>query len=140
LPVPDGTEQGSLSRCSAAGFRLPKTKSVPGEDGYICHMEVNDQLVDKLAKLARLRFSPEEKESIRQDLQQMIGFVDKLNELNTSGIEPVLHMSDTVNVLRKDEVKGSVSREEALQNAADHDAQFFKVPKVIQQPSTDNSK
>jgi aspartyl-tRNA(Asn)/glutamyl-tRNA(Gln) amidotransferase subunit C len=61
----------------------------------------------------------------------MIGFVEKLNELDLDNVQPLLHMSGEVNVLRADEVKGSVSREEALRNAPDHDEQFFKVPKVI---------
>ncbi len=94
-------------------------------------MEVNDALVEKLAHLSRLKFSGEEKEEIKTDLQRMIAFVEKLNELNLDGIEPLLHMSDSVNVLREDEVKGSISREEALKNAPSHDEQFFKVPKVI---------
>ena len=94
-------------------------------------MEVNDALVDKLANLARLKFDASEKEAIKNDLQKMIQFVEKLNELDTTGVEPLLHMSDNVNVLRADEVKGSISREEGLKNAATHDEQFFKVPKVI---------
>jgi aspartyl-tRNA(Asn)/glutamyl-tRNA(Gln) amidotransferase subunit C len=94
-------------------------------------MEVTDAMIDKLAHLARLRFSETEKESVRQDLQRMIAFVEKLNELDLDGVEPLLHMSDEVNVLREDEVKGSISREEALKNAPSHDDQFFKVPKVI---------
>lgn len=94
-------------------------------------MEVNDALVDKLANLARLKFDADEKEGIKNDLQKMIQFVEKLNELDTTGVEPLLHMSDNVNVLRADEVKGSISREKGLQNAAVHDEQFFKVPKVI---------
>lgn len=94
-------------------------------------MEVNDTLVDKLANLARLHFNELEKTGIKNDLQKMIHFVEKLNELDTTGIEPLLHMSDNVNVLRADEVKGSLSREEGLKNAPLHDEQFFKVPKVI---------
>lgn len=94
-------------------------------------MEVNDALVDKLAHLARLKFNDKEKAAIRNDLQKMIGFVEKLNELDTTDVEPLLHMSDHVNVLRKDEVKGSITREEGLKNAPLHDDQFFKVPKVI---------
>jgi aspartyl-tRNA(Asn)/glutamyl-tRNA(Gln) amidotransferase subunit C len=94
-------------------------------------MEVNDTLVDKLANLARLQFDEVEKAGIKNDLQRMIQFVEKLNELDTTGIEPLLHMSDNVNVLRDDEVKGSISREEGLKNAPLHDEQFFKVPKVI---------
>jgi aspartyl-tRNA(Asn)/glutamyl-tRNA(Gln) amidotransferase subunit C len=95
-------------------------------------MEVNDQLIDKLASLSRLQFDATEKAAIKTDLQNMIQFIDQLNELDTTGVEPLLHMSDNVNVLRADEVQGSISRDEALKNAPVHDEQFFKVPKVIQ--------
>ena len=98
---------------------------------YFCTMEVNDALVDKLANLARLQFNAAEKEGIKTDLQRMIQFVEKLNELDTTGIAPLLHMSEEVNILRDDEVKGSVNRTEGLKNAPVHDEQFFKVPKVI---------
>lgn len=94
-------------------------------------MEVNEALVDKLAQLSKLKFNTEEKQEIKTDLQRMIGFVEKLNELNLDGVKPLLHMSREVNVLREDEIKGSVSRDEALKNAPQHDEQFFKVPKVI---------
>jgi aspartyl-tRNA(Asn)/glutamyl-tRNA(Gln) amidotransferase subunit C len=94
-------------------------------------MEVNDALVDNLANLARLQFNEGEKEIIKKDLQRMIHFVDKLNELDTAGVQPVLHMTESVNVLREDVVQGSVSREEALKNAPETDGVFFKVPKVI---------
>ena len=94
-------------------------------------MNVNDELIDKLANLARLKFNSEEKEDIKSDLQQMIGFIDKLNELDTTGVEPLLHMSENINVLREDEVSGTISREEAFRSAPLHDEQFFKVPKVI---------
>jgi aspartyl-tRNA(Asn)/glutamyl-tRNA(Gln) amidotransferase subunit C len=94
-------------------------------------MEVNDALVDNLANLARLQFNEGEKEIIKKDLQRMIHFVDKLNELDTAGVQPVLHMTDAVNVLREDVVQGSVSREEGLKNAPETDGVFFKVPKVI---------
>ena len=98
---------------------------------YICKMEVTDALVDKLAHLSRLEFDAEDKEGIKNDLQRMISFVEKLDELDLTGTEPLLHMSANVNVLREDEIRGSVSREEALKNAPAHDDKFFKVPKVI---------
>ncbi len=94
-------------------------------------MNVNDELVDKIASLARLKFNPDEKEDIKNDLRQMIAFIDKLNELDTTGVEPLLHMSENVNILREDEVAGTISREDAFKNAPLHDEQFFKVPKVI---------
>ena len=99
-------------------------------------MEVNDAMIEKLAHLARLEFNDAEKEEIKHDLQRMITFVEKLNELNLEGVEPLLHMSDEVNVLREDEIEGSISREEALKNAPFHDEQFFKVPKVIKNPKS----
>lgn len=98
---------------------------------YLCQMEVNDALVDKLAHLSRLQFNEQEKAEIKKDLQNMIGFVEKLNELDLEAVEPMLFMSEEVNVLREDEIKGSVSRSAALKNAPLHDEQFFKVPKVI---------
>ncbi len=94
-------------------------------------MKVTDELIDHLALLARLQFNETEKAELKKDLQSMIAFVEKLKELNTDGIEPLLHVSPEVNVLREDEVQGSVSRQEALLNAPHKDDQFFKVPKVI---------
>jgi len=99
-------------------------------------MEVNDAMVDKLAHLARLQFNDAEKQEIKNDLQRMIAFVEKLNELDVSNVEPLLHMSDDVNVLREDEIKGSVCRKDALKNAPVHDEHFFKVPKVIKNPKS----
>jgi aspartyl-tRNA(Asn)/glutamyl-tRNA(Gln) amidotransferase subunit C len=94
-------------------------------------MEVTEQLVDKLAHLSRLRFSKDEKVTIQNDLQNMIGFVEKLNEIDTMGVKPLLHIGEANNVFRADELKGSVTREAALSNAPIVGAQFFKVPKVI---------
>lgn len=88
-------------------------------------------MVDKLANLARLQFDDTEKQSIKTDLQKMIQFVEKLNELDTTGVQPMLHMSSNVNVLREDEVRGSIETPEGLKNAPLHDGTFFKVPKVI---------
>ena len=97
-------------------------------------MEVTRALVYKLAHLSRLEFNAADKEEIKNDLQRMISFVEKLDELDLEGTEPLLHMSSSVNVLRADEVKGSVSRDEALKNAPAHNEKFFKVPKVIKNP------
>lgn len=94
-------------------------------------MQVTDTTIDNLAHLARLRFSEDEKGSIKKDLQNMIAFVEQLKEIDTTGVEPILHMSDTANVLRDDVIKGSVSREDALKNAPLKDEEFFKVPTVI---------
>lgn len=98
-------------------------------------MEVTDAMIEKLALLARLHFADHEKEEIKHDLQRMISFVEKLNELDLESVEPLMHMSDEENVLREDEVKGSISRSDALKNAPLHDERFFKVPKVIRNPN-----
>jgi aspartyl-tRNA(Asn)/glutamyl-tRNA(Gln) amidotransferase subunit C len=94
-------------------------------------MEVTDELIDKLSHLARLEFNAAEKESIREDLQKMIAFVEKLNELDTTGVEPLIHLTGNMNVLREDKVIPSITREEALLNAPAHNDEFFQVPKVI---------
>jgi len=94
-------------------------------------MQVDDALIEKLAELSMLQFTEAEKEEIKADLQKMIGFIDKLQELDTTGVEPLMHMSDEVNVLREDVVGPMLTEEEALKNATHHDAHYFKVPKVI---------
>ena len=94
-------------------------------------MNVNDALIDKLATLARLEFEPDEKERLKKDLQKMIAFVEKLQELDTEGELPVLQMSTRTDVLRDDEIKNTLTREEALKNAPLTDGVYFKVPKVI---------
>jgi aspartyl-tRNA(Asn)/glutamyl-tRNA(Gln) amidotransferase subunit C len=94
-------------------------------------MEVTDQLIDHLAQLSRLSFTEAEKKELKTDLQKMISFVEKLQELDTTGIVPLTHMGSPENALREDEVKGMINREEALLNAPVKDDKFFKVPKVI---------
>jgi len=94
-------------------------------------MEVTDALVDNLANLSRLSFTDTEKTEIKGDLQRMIAFVEKLQEVDTTGTSPLLHMTDAINVYREDTVKGSIAREDAMKNAPDTDGTFFKVPKVI---------
>ncbi len=94
-------------------------------------MQVDNQLVSHLAHLSRLNVAPEKMDKLVTDMQDLVGFVEQLNELDTTGIAPLIHMGDAQNVLRDDFVSGSISREEALQNAPDADGTFFKVPKVI---------
>lgn len=94
-------------------------------------MEVTDELIDSLANLARLEFNAADQQEIRNDLQRMILFVEKLGELDTTGVEPLLHMSPETNVLRDDIPGGSISRADALSNAPATDGTYFKVPKVI---------
>jgi aspartyl-tRNA(Asn)/glutamyl-tRNA(Gln) amidotransferase subunit C len=94
-------------------------------------MELNKDTTLKIAQLAKLSFSEEELESIQQDLSQMIGFVEKLNEIDTTGIVPLTHITETSNRLREDVVEGSIPAEEAFLNAPSSSDHFFTVPKVI---------
>lgn len=94
-------------------------------------MELTPELVDHLAHLSRLHFSDEAKKEIQEDLQKMVAFVEKLSELNTDGVKPMLHMGQAFNVLREDEVKGSIDRTTALKNAPGANDSFFRVPTVI---------
>ncbi|SHM07645.1 aspartyl/glutamyl-tRNA(Asn/Gln) amidotransferase subunit C [Chitinophaga jiangningensis] len=94
-------------------------------------MEVNDTLVQQLADLSRLEFSAEEKKEFTGDLQRMITFVEKLNELDTSNVKPLLHLTEDYNVFREDAVISSITREEALKNAPEATDEYFKVPKII---------
>ena len=95
-------------------------------------MEINEALLDHIANLSKLSFEGSEKEAIRQDLQRMIAFVDKLSELDTTGVEPLIFMSNEVNRLRDDNTEQSVSHEEALRNAPKKDSDYFRVPKVLE--------
>ena len=94
-------------------------------------MEVTNQLIDKLAHLSRLTFGEAEKEGIKEDLQKMISFIEKLNQIDTTNVEPQMFMSNEINIYREDVVKGSISRESGLLNAPIKGDVFFKVPKVI---------
>jgi aspartyl-tRNA(Asn)/glutamyl-tRNA(Gln) amidotransferase subunit C len=94
-------------------------------------MQVDTKLVSYLAHLSKINVAPEKMDKLVTDMQDLVGFVEKLNELDTTGIVPLMHMGDAKNVLREDIVEGSISRAEALLNAPDADGTFFKVPKVI---------
>ena len=94
-------------------------------------MTINDELLEKLANLSRLEFSSEEKTIMKDELEKMIGFFDKLNELDTENVEPLLFMSNNANFKRKDLVKNELPEKDVFENAVVHDNQFFKVPKVI---------
>jgi aspartyl-tRNA(Asn)/glutamyl-tRNA(Gln) amidotransferase subunit C len=94
-------------------------------------MIVNDDLVQKIAHLARLNLAPTEIENTKADLQKMINFVDTLNNIDTTNIPPAIHMSSNVNILRADTPGNMLTAEQALQNAPQASTQFFKVPRVI---------
>jgi len=94
-------------------------------------MTIDKETVEKVAHLARLELAEDEKDQMIQDMSKILGFMDKLNEINTSGIEPLVYMTNEINVLREDIVKQEITHEEALQNAPKHDENYFLVAKVI---------
>lgn len=94
-------------------------------------MHVSDELVDKLATLAKLEFQGDEKEAIKADFQRMLDFVEKLNDLNTDNVAPLIHMSDAKNAFRTDELSKEKYHKKALKNAPESDSDYFKVPKVL---------
>jgi aspartyl-tRNA(Asn)/glutamyl-tRNA(Gln) amidotransferase subunit C len=90
------------------------------------------ELVERIAELARLRFSAEELESFAEQFQRIVEFVQVLQQLELEGVEPLTHVVEAENALREDEPRESLPREEALRNAPRHDGVFFRVPKVIE--------
>ena len=98
---------------------------------YICIMQVDHELVTHLAHLSKLNVAPEKMDKLVADMQDLVGFVEQLNALDTTGTIPLMHMGDASNVLRADEVGGSITNLEALANAPNAAAPYFKVPKVI---------
>lgn len=94
-------------------------------------MSVTIKEVEHVAKLARLQFTPEEMEKFTLQLNQILAYVEKLNELDTETVEPLAQVIELQNVIREDRMKPSLPVEEALKNAPSKTDKFFKVPKVI---------
>lgn len=94
-------------------------------------MQINQELILRLEELARLELSEQEREKIRQDLENILAMCQTLEELDTEHVAPLVYISEEINVLRSDEVKHQVDRQSALANAPDTDGTYFKVPKVI---------
>lgn len=94
-------------------------------------MEITNKKIEELAHLARLEFNDTEKVKIKADLERIVGFFDKLSEVNTDNVEPLIYMSDRQNNLRSDIVKEEITKQEALKNAPSKDSDYFKVPKFI---------
>ena len=88
--------------------------------------------VEHIAHLARLRLSQEEKEKFGAQLSSILTYVEKLNELDTSGVEPTSHVLAMANVLREDALRPSLPTDEALLNAPDRTDDFYRVPKIIE--------
>ena len=94
-------------------------------------MSISIEEVEKIAHLARLFLTDDEKKQLSKELSIILEYMDTLNELNTSNIKPLSHPLDLVNVFREDQLGESLSTEDALKNAPDKTDKYFKVPKVI---------
>jgi aspartyl-tRNA(Asn)/glutamyl-tRNA(Gln) amidotransferase subunit C len=95
-------------------------------------MTVDKETVEKVAHLARLELAEDEKQAMIKDMNKILGFMDKLNEIDTTGVEPLIYMTDEVNVMREDVIGEDITHEEALENAPKQDGEHFLVAKVIE--------
>lgn len=95
-------------------------------------MKITEETVDKIAELSKLEFNASEKQALIGDMNKILTFMEKLNELDTEGVEPLIYMTDEVNALRPDIMKNDVTHEEALKNAPKKDSDYFRVPKVLE--------
>ncbi|MEI8138077.1 MAG: Asp-tRNA(Asn)/Glu-tRNA(Gln) amidotransferase subunit GatC [Bacteroidota bacterium] len=95
--------------------------------------KIDIKTVDEVAHLARLEFNDEAKAEILNDMNRMLTFVDKLSELNTDAVEPLIYMTNEKNILREDIRETTITQKEVLKNAPKKDSDYFKAPKVIDQ-------
>ncbi len=95
-------------------------------------MKISKEEIEHIAVLARLSLPEEEKELFGSQLSNILDYMEKLNELDTKGIEPTSHVLTLSNVMRDDIPRPSIPKEDALMNAPDHTEKFFRVPKIIE--------
>ncbi len=95
-------------------------------------MKISKEEIEHIAVLARLSLPEEEKEIFGSQLSNILDYMEKLNELDTKGIEPTSHVLTLSNVMRDDIPRPSIPKEDALMNAPDHTEKFFRVPKIIE--------
>lgn len=88
--------------------------------------------IEKISRLARIQLSEEEKTIFGNQLEQILIYMEQLNQLDTTGIEPTSHAIPIYNVFREDEVKASFSREDILDISPEHEDGYFKVPRIIE--------
>lgn len=94
-------------------------------------MNINQNVISKLARLSKLKFNEDEMKLISNDLSKMLEFINQLQDLDTEGIDPLIHVNEEINNWREDKVQGMISQEEALSNSPDKDGTYFKLPKVL---------
>lgn len=94
-------------------------------------MKITEEIVDHIAHLARLEFEGEKKAEIKADLQNIVEFMDKLQEVDTENAEPLIYMTEEVNRLREDVALDTLTQDEVLKNAPKKDSDYFRIPKVL---------
>ena len=94
-------------------------------------MKIDKKLISDLAKLAKLNFDEKSSKAMENDLKKIIGFVNKLSEIDTDNVDPLIYLSEEINVLRKDNLTSNLSQQEALKNAPKKYSDYILVPKVI---------
>jgi len=94
-------------------------------------MKITGELVDYIANLARIELTEQEKQVYRGQLEAILDYIDKLNELDTTGVEPMVHTLSLQNVFRNDAVRPSLPREAALRNAPERSEDSYKVPAIL---------
>ncbi len=94
-------------------------------------MAVDEKKIAHLAELAKLEFSNTEKKELVNDLNAILVLTDKLNEVDTEGVKPLIYMLEEQTKMRKDVVVQTITKEEALKNAPDKDSDFIRTPKVL---------
>lgn len=95
-------------------------------------MKIDKDSIKKIAHLARLEFDEKGAEKIAKDMSQILDWVEKLDEIDTSGTEPLTTMSSEINDMREDKVSNQLSQADGLKNAPAHDEVYFRVPKVLE--------
>ena len=95
-------------------------------------MKIAPEVVSHIARLSRISLSDEEKKLFTEQLNEILTYMDKLNQLNTENVEPTSHVIPLKNVLREDKISPSLSLEKMFVNAPDKHRGYFKVPKIIE--------
>ena len=94
-------------------------------------MKIDIKTIEKLASLSKLKFTKEELDLISKDMSKMVDFINQLDEIDTEGVEPLIHVNEGFNNWREDEIREMLDQKEALSNSPINDSTYFKLPKVL---------
>jgi|TARA_B100000927_G_scaffold109575_1_gene88458 aspartyl-tRNA(Asn)/glutamyl-tRNA(Gln) amidotransferase subunit C len=94
-------------------------------------VKIDIKTIEKLASLSKLKFTKEELDLISKDMSKMVDFINQLDEIDTEGVEPLIHVNEGFNNWREDEIREMLDQKEALSNSPIKDSTYFKLPKVL---------